>query len=190
MDRMNHHRLMKCALPALVAAAGLWLLVGCIYIPTFGRVVGGKDASKKVGSERSKAPLRPGRSTSDDVVRVLGRPFFTESNGRALAYTWRIQHGFVSYPLCLFQGDAIYGQRTLVLRFDEGGVLRSYEVLKWDADTSPLAYKHPAVPMPPDLQRDWHEQQVRRIRAATRPAGAPSTTPATQGVVPKTSGPG
>ena len=149
MNPTNRHRLKKFVLPALMTLAGAWLLVGCIYIPTFGRVVGGKDVSKQVGGERSKAPLRPGSATRDDVVRVLGQPFFTESKGQALAYTWKIQHGFVSYPLCLFQGDAIYGQRTLVLRFDDAGVLRSYDVLKWDADTSPVGDKHGPVPMPP-----------------------------------------
>jgi len=31
--------------PLVLAAAGVWLLVGCVYIPGFGRVMSGTDVS-------------------------------------------------------------------------------------------------------------------------------------------------
>jgi outer membrane protein assembly factor BamE (lipoprotein component of BamABCDE complex) len=174
MTRSTRHTLKKAAPPVLLAAAGVWLLVGCVYIPTFGKVVRGKDVSKKVGDEGSRAPLRPGAATRDDVIRVLGRPYYEESTGHALAYNWRVQQGFFWYPLCLFAADGIYGERTLVLRFDDEGVLRSYEVFKKDQARSPMATPPQGMQLPRDLMSDWYEQQVRRANAATHPATRPS----------------
>jgi hypothetical protein len=166
MNPSTRHTLTKAAPPALLAAAGVWLLVGCVYIPTFGRVVRGKDVSKKVGGEESRAALRPGRATRDDVLRVLGRPYYEESTGHALAYNWRIQQGFFWYPVCLFAADGIYGERTLVLRFGDDGVLRSYEVFKNDQARSPMATPPQGMQLPQDLMSDWYDQQMRRVRAA------------------------
>jgi outer membrane protein assembly factor BamE (lipoprotein component of BamABCDE complex) len=179
MNRSIRHTLRKTALPTLLAAAGVWLLVGCVYIPTFGRVVHGKDVSKTVGGEGSRAALRPGEATRDDVLRVLGKPYYAESTGHALAYNWRVQQGFFWYPLCLFAADGIYGERTLVLRFNDDGLLRSYEVFKKDQARSPMADRPQGMQLPPDLLRDWYEQHVRRIHSATQPASPATSQPTT-----------
>ena len=170
MNHSTRHKLKRFAPPVLLAAAGVWLLVGCVYIPTFGRVVRGKDVSKTVGEEGSRAALRPGEATRDDVFRVLGRPYYEESTGHALAYNWRVQQGFFWYPVCLFAADGIYGERTLVLRFGDDGVLRRYEVFKNDQARSPMADRPQGMQLPPDLMADWYEQVIRRNRAATQPA--------------------
>ena len=39
MNHSTRHKLKRLAPPVLLAAAGVWLLVGCVYIPTFGKVV-------------------------------------------------------------------------------------------------------------------------------------------------------
>jgi hypothetical protein len=103
------------------------------------------------------------------VLRVLGEPYYAESTGHALAYNWRVQQGLFWYPVCLFAADGIYGERTLVLRFGDDGVLRSYEVFKNDQERSPLATPPQGMQLPRDLMSDWYEQQVRHVRAATRP---------------------
>jgi hypothetical protein len=174
MNRFTLHTLKKFGPPALLAAAGTWLLVGCIYIPTGGRVVKGTDVSKKVGAAKSKRPIRPFEATRDDVVRVLGAPVFTSDSGHVVAYWWRVQNGFVSYPQCLFMGDAIYGDRALVLHFDDQGLLTSYEVARRDDRVFdiPSREMHMNPWLPTELQRERYLQFQRRARAATRPAAS------------------
>src|SRR5215204_2121005 len=128
MSTGTRNTIRKTLPPTLLAAAGVWVLVGCIYIPTFDKVVNGADAARQVGGARSKKPLRVDRTTQADVLRVLGTPHFTSTSGREIAYAWEVQNGYTFWPLCLFSGYPVNGKRTLVLRFHEDGVLRSYQV--------------------------------------------------------------
>jgi hypothetical protein len=166
--------LKKALLPVLLTAAGVWLLVGCVYIPTFGRVSQGSDASRQVGNARSKKPLQVSRATRDDVLRVLGTPRFTSSSGLEAAYAWEVQNGYTVWPLCLFSGYPVNGKRTLVLRFGGDGVLRSSQVLKSDANVIQISAYGPGIRLllPPDLEED-RIAQLRRSMPATRTTAAP-----------------
>jgi hypothetical protein len=113
------------ALPIALIALGLWLLVGCIYIPTFNKHESGVDASKQVGGPKSGKPIRAQRSTRADVERLLGPPFLI-NDGSAIAYRWQVLKGVWVMPFC-FMADADRGTRALVLRFDDVGMLRSFE---------------------------------------------------------------
>jgi hypothetical protein len=124
------HRL-GLLLPLVLASIGVGLLVGCIYIPTFGAAVSGRNVAKQVGDARSRKPVRVGTSTRDDVLRLLGAPQASKADGTGVAYMWSVRNGVAVWPLC-FQAESIIGYRTLVLRFDEAGRMKSYEVLKSD----------------------------------------------------------
>src|SRR6478609_6065945 len=121
----------KLLLPTGLAALGVWVLVGCVYIPTFGPTVRGRNAAGDVGPAGSKKPVRVADSTLADVVRVLGEPPLATADRRVVGYPWSVRKGFLVWPLC-FSADSIHGNRTLVLRFDGQQVLRSFEVLKQD----------------------------------------------------------
>ena len=126
--RFNRRRRFPKALaPVLLAALGVWLLVGCLYIPTFNRRVSGRDVSPEVGDERSKRPVRVNHATRADVVKVLGQPMLTSYDGRRVAYHWTTMHALWVWPLC-FQAYPENETRTLVLTFDEGDTLSAYQV--------------------------------------------------------------
>ncbi|HET6247588.1 MAG TPA: hypothetical protein VFE47_07825 [Tepidisphaeraceae bacterium] len=57
----------------LIAVIGACASGGCVFIPAFG-VTQGQDVSKSVGTADSKAPLRVGLSTRNDVIKLLGEP--------------------------------------------------------------------------------------------------------------------
>ena len=169
--------LKKVLPPVLLVGVGAWLLVGCIYIPTFGPVVKGVDVSKKVGEANSKKPVRRFEATRDDVIRLLGRPAFETLSGRDVVYWWRVRNGFVSYPQCLFFGNSLYGDRALVLHFDDAGALQSYRVEKRDDPLFDIPNRgEPPEPwIPEEFYADQHAQSVRRAwdandRSATRPS--------------------
>lgn len=124
-------QLIRLSLPALLLGAGLWLLSGCLPIPTFQATVEGQNAERKVGDANSRKPIRVSRATRADVLRVLGTPSGESEDGRAVAYRWKVLHGVTVWPLC-FYAQGVHGARMLVLRFDEHGVLQSTEAFKRD----------------------------------------------------------
>ena len=142
-------------LPIALLALGVWLLVGCIYLPMFNRTTHGKNHATKVGPADSRKPVRVGQTTRDQVLKLLGMPYVQASDGSALAYTWTIQHGVAVWPLC-FTANSVKGYRTLVLRFDAEGRLSSYNVLKADGDVIQL--HGPYQPLPDDLRDEEHRR--------------------------------
>lgn len=164
-----HRRLVA---PLLFIVVGVWLLTGCVYIPTFGRRVSGIDATRYVGPAHSSKQLCMDRATRDDVLRVLGRPYYISSDERAVVYWWRIQNGLTVWPLC-FGGYPVYGERTLVLRFNTDGRLESTQLLKSNANVIQLSGYGGGARLPPDLRRDAY------LRSKS-PASAPATQPATE----------
>jgi hypothetical protein len=159
----------KALLASTVSAAGAWLLVGCIFIPTFGPVVEGRDAAGKVGGPKSSKPVRVSRATREEVLRVLGEPQFTSATRHAMAYFWRVQNGYVINTLCTSEAYAAQGSRMLILRFGEDGVLRKYELRK-SGQPFVEVFSGPWPLIPEDLRPEW-QAQLRQLNApATLPA--------------------
>ena len=144
----------RALIPLALVLFGLWLLSGCIYIPMFGRTIQGTDVANKVGDGNSSRPLRTGQSTRQDIIRVLGQPTAEKPDGSALAYGWRVQNGFTVWPLCFLAGKVGYsvdGQRMLVLRLDERGTLKSFEILKHNDPWLQLMSAYRRGLLPPDF---------------------------------------
>jgi hypothetical protein len=124
------------AAPIMLIALGVWLLLGCIYIPTFNKLEKGVDASKKVGDAKSRKPLQVNRATRADVERELGPPFLVNADGTIVAYRWHVLRG-VWLTMC-FTADADRVTRVLVLRFDDSGVLQSFQMGWTGIDTGAM----------------------------------------------------
>ena len=177
-------RIRQLALPVALTAVAVWVLAGCVYIPAFGPTVEGENASKSVGSKGSRKPIRVGRATVADVVGVLGEPPAATSDRRVLAYTWVVRNGYSIWPLC-FAGYPVNGNRTLVMRFGEDGVLRSFEVLKLNDPVIQISAMGRQFPMPDEIERERTAQlregaRYRATAARAAPATAPSTAPVFQ----------
>jgi hypothetical protein len=165
MTTTRRTKLRKCLPPVLLAAFGLWLLAGCVYLPTFNSRVSGTDVSGEVGKPDSKRPLRINDARREDVLRVLGPPWAESEDGRQVAYTWVVRNGVWVWPLC-FQGYPQLETRTLTLTFDDNDVLASYELsqLAQNFLTSGPHAPYPKVPT-----------GVRMRKLATRPSTLPAT---------------
>jgi hypothetical protein len=150
-------QLIRLSLPTLLLAAGLWLLSGCLPIPTFGGRVEGRDAVDMLGGKKGVERLRVDPITRGEVLSVLGQPYAASADQKTLAYTWTIQHAVVVWPLC-FHADAVMGRRTLVLRFDDAAMLRSFALLKKDDPLISLGAPSQDAPLPDDL---WEELRSR-----------------------------
>ena len=161
----------KLLRPLALLALGLWLIVGCIYVPMFGRTIQGTNAGNVVGGANSSRPIRIHRTTRDEVVRILGRPYAHREDNSALAYVWTVQNGFTVWPLC-FAGYSVDGRRTLVLRFDQGGVLQSTEILKSNDGVIQMgqaSIRH--VPLPPDFYELTPKELASPASRQPRPQG-------------------
>ena len=127
MSAKLHHVARRIVLPLVLIGAGVWLLVGCIYIPTFNMTTGANDATKSVGDARSEKRLRPGFSTRQHVRKVLGKPYFSTPDGRFLVYSWKKQKGLLIYPQCFMvrpEAEAF----AMTLEFDADGVMSGFDV--------------------------------------------------------------
>ena len=117
----------RALLPLALIFAGVALLSGCIYVPIPERTVYGTNVGARVGPANSSKPVRIGRISRNDVLRVLGEPAQMSPNGRELTYTWGVQTGVWVWPLC---GHPQGAGREITLKFDDAGVLRDTEVPK------------------------------------------------------------
>lgn len=153
------------SLPVALSSLGIACLIGCIPIPAPRSPTAGRDASLDVGSEDSRRQLRVADATKPAVLKLLGEPYFTSDDGRSLAYAWSVRNGYAVWPLC-FQAFPINGDRTLVLRFDEHDVLRSYEALKRDDPLVTLSAMSRNAPLPADLLRERQFRSARESREA------------------------
>ena len=118
----------RFVLPLGLLFIGVYVLVGCIYIPTFNATTGAKDARNYVGAaNEATKPLKLGMSTRANVHKVLGKPFFRTTDGRFVVYSWKKQKGLLVYPQCF---SALPEARAfaMTLEFDSEGVLRSFDV--------------------------------------------------------------
>jgi hypothetical protein len=165
----------KLLLPIGLTALGAWVFAGCVYIPTFGPTVRGRNAAGDIGPPDSKKPIRVTASTLADVIRLLGEPPLATSDRRVVGYPWSVRNGYLVWPLC-FSGESFYGHRTLVLRFDERQVLQSFEILKHDDDLQTAGGVLSMTPLPPEIARERAEEMRRQYelkRALSRPTAAP-----------------
>lgn len=167
-------RRLRVLVPILLSAWGVGLLSGCLFIPTFDKVIQGEDVAKRVGDAKSGLPVRVGLTTRDDVVRLLGMPHFGSPDGRQAVYAWKVRNGVFVWPLC-FHAYGGFGARGLELRFDEAGVLRQSRVLKQDGNLH-VNDVHGTSHLPKNLRPVQSMPGWPHFDASTQPAttGAPS----------------
>ena len=138
---------MKKALPPFaLALLGVALLIGCIPVPTFNKVVSGKDASRSIGAAGSKRPLVTGNATLRRVLDTLGPPAFVDPDGRRIAYRWRTLNNVTIWPLCAWV-TRDENASTLVLRFGTSETLEHFE-LKRDWAGNDMSSGHFEPPPP------------------------------------------
>ena len=119
------------ALPLLLAFTGVAVLVGCIPIPVYRRSDGRPRPESFIGRPGSSKPLQLGRSTREDVLRVLEHPPGAPvPQGDLIVYPYWI-NTIYWFP-CLHQE----GTRYLRMEFDERGILRRYKVYTSPADAN------------------------------------------------------
>jgi hypothetical protein len=118
--------------PSLLAGVGVALLIGCV-IPSSSEHV--DDHGHQWVASRGDRDVKPGTTTKEAVVALLGRPDVTMSDGRLLAYTWTTRSdvsftGFVPHCGAWRDGEApgvrSYGREEthyLLLEFDHAGTL-------------------------------------------------------------------
>jgi hypothetical protein len=128
-------RKVKIAISYVAIGLGVYLLVGCIYIPLPEHKVGdGKDFRDLVGEAHSTRPIRAGIARSA-VERLLGKPEHVSSDGRVIRYTIYTEKSFVIWPLCFSAGPDVQKGYALALEFDEKDML-----VGWQMDDATSSY--------------------------------------------------
>src|SRR5882724_9550306 len=109
-------RIRRLAIPSLLAICGVWLLVGCIYLPIPEHQIDSKqkDFRGLLGDADSRRPIRPRHITRGEVVAILGPPPFATQDGRSIAYTVKTENGLFIWPTCFVvqsAGGSVYAVR-------------------------------------------------------------------------------
>jgi hypothetical protein len=144
-------------MPLLLAGLGVYLLVGCIYVPTFNATIGGKDATKAVGLVGSTKRLLTGMSTRVIVRRVLGEPYFATSDGRFMVYSWKRQKGLVVWPLC-FAAEPEAKAFAMTLEFGSDGVMTAFDLESQQAPG--YLFSPPNAPRFKPMRVTLHQQEL------------------------------
>jgi hypothetical protein len=108
------------ALPFGMIAACLWLLVGCLYIPTSPHVdlTGSKkDFRPLAGYDAAKKPMIAGNFSRSAIEAVLGPPPYVSENGRYAMYVIHVKVGLLIAPLCFTARDRTNTAVGLLLRY-------------------------------------------------------------------------
>ena len=120
-------------LPVAITLASLWLLIGCLYIPTPQRLrlTGSKkDFRPLVSYEDTHKVIVPRRISRAAVEALLGPPPFESVNRRRLLYVIHLKKGIWIMPLCftvISNEDKAVG---LLLNFDDRGMLEYWEQIE------------------------------------------------------------
>lgn len=160
----------RMILPILLIAFGLWLLAGCLFIPTFDKTIGGQKVSDQIGNSESNRPLKIGHASRQQVVKLLGEPHYIAPDGGRIAYTWKVLNGIWVWPLC-FDTYEQEGARAIILHFDQRGVLESFHLERQNGN---FLYNLQMPPVPYDMKRHqppegmWYDSHL----------GTPTTHPA------------
>ena len=116
--------------PAALALGGVVLLAGCIPIPVFKPPGGQVRPEKRIGRASSNKPLKLGRATREDAVRVLGTPHSEPGGGASLLFEYEVIETVMFYPLCFMAWPDQPRARFLRLDFGPDGTLRKFKVSK------------------------------------------------------------
>ncbi len=114
-------------MPVMLIGVGVYLMAGCIYVPTFQLPKDGKDFRKLVGDANSRKPIRPGFASRAAVLAALGEPKQSTRDGRTIAYAFRATDGYWVWPICFYAGPAHTDYRVR-LTFNDRDDLVHYEV--------------------------------------------------------------
>ena len=145
------HRRLRIAMPLALIAVSLWLLVGCLYLPTGENVhlTGSKkDFRTLPGYDAEKTPVVAGRFTRDRIEALLGRPDYRSNNGRRVMYVLHASSGVWIMPLCFSIRAGTDETIGLVLRYDNGGTLQTWQQLRNMDWYNPIFNNHPPNPRP------------------------------------------
>src|SRR5689334_19650758 len=93
------HAMTRRLLPTCLIALGVFLLVGCLYIPTWEIIRDHADV-KRVAEQKGSQKLVAHRTTRQVVESMLGKPPLSTSDGRVVGYLWNTSSGYWVYPQC------------------------------------------------------------------------------------------
>jgi hypothetical protein len=129
---MKQIRPAKLIAPLVLLCLLVWLMVGCVYIPTFEHadLRGAKQDFRKLTGETK--PIGVGRITRQQVLALLGPPPFASETGSAYGYVIDTRQGIWVIPLCFDAHAGNEGQTGLKLVFDDHGILKRYQVLEFN----------------------------------------------------------
>lgn len=119
-------RRLRIVLPFGLIAISLWLLVGCLYIPTGNNLhLTGtkKDFRSLVGESGSPGPIIAGAISRERVERLLGPPPFESDDHRRAMYVLHVKKGIAIWPACFTATDYSDTGIGLVLVYDLNGRL-------------------------------------------------------------------
>lgn len=136
-------RRLRIGLPLALIAVSIWLLVGCLYIPTglSVRLTGSKrDFRQMPGYDARRKPLVARRFTREGIEAVLGSPRYASDNGRRTMYVLHTGSGIWIVPLCFTMSASRDDAIGLLLVYDERGTLVSWKELKETGTYNPIKY--------------------------------------------------
>ena len=160
-------RRLRITVPLALVGFLLWLLVGCLYLPTGEDVhlTGSKkDFRSMPGYDAGNKPQVAGRFTREGIEAVLGPPRYASDNGRRTMYVLHARSGIWVVPLCFTVSASRDDAIGLLLLYDERGTLVNWKELKATGTYNPVNYN-----LTPDTLSEFGVLDLADELASTRP---------------------
>jgi hypothetical protein len=180
---MNNRRFrISVILPIALIIIPLWLLIGCLYIPT-GEMVyrtgSKKDFRPLVGNAGGDKPIVVGRISRAGVEAILGSPPYSSSNGRRVMYVMHVKKGVWIMPLCFTASNGTDQAIGLVLTYDKAAMLRSLKQSDVEFEQVVLMGIHqffgPSGAF--DMQKAVEMELLRQVNSPASSGSMPTTHP-------------
>ncbi|MDB5334349.1 MAG: hypothetical protein JWP03_5500 [Phycisphaerales bacterium] len=122
-------RIRRMAIPLSAIAVGVFFLVGCVYIPVpeHGTDWSRKDFRPLLEADNKSSPIRVGRITRSQLIKLMGRPAFEVPERRQVVYRYDTERNLVIWPLCFMVQPDYRDSYAAAFTFDDRDVLIGWE---------------------------------------------------------------
>ncbi len=155
----------RLTLPILFLIPLVWLMIGCLYVPTWERVQlrGTKRDFRDLSDPPAggTGPIVVGHVTRRQVQDLLGPPPYASADGSAVAYMLTTRRGLRVVPLCLAVGSGFESQVAIRLDYGPDGTLRRYRMATASHELrQPVAFESDGVNLSQEFEDDPAVEQL------------------------------
>jgi len=128
LNKFTTSGLLRLLIPLSAIAIGVFLLVGCIYLPIPEHSANWSQKDFRPFVESNNSPVRAGQTTRAQVIKLLGRPVLENADRHEVVYRYDTERDVVIWPICFLIQPGYRDSFAVAFRFDASDQLVGWEM--------------------------------------------------------------